>query len=74
MYEELVKALHEHAKPDGWDCSVCMCRNAEDRGFYTCTEELAAKAADAIEELSYKYQKALGDLVKQAELPKEELE
>ena len=51
MYEELVKALHEHAKPDGWDCSVCMCRNAEDRGFYTCTEELAAKAADAIEEL-----------------------
>ena len=29
-------------------------------------------AADAIEELSAKYQKALSDLVKQAEPPKEE--
>jgi len=51
-YEELVKALREHAKPDGWDCSVCMCRDAQNRGFFTCTEELAAKAADAIEELT----------------------
>lgn len=30
------------------------------------------EAADAIEELSYKYQKALDDLVKQAYPPKEE--
>ncbi len=52
MNEELVKALREHAKPDGWDCSVCMCRDAQNRGFFTCTEELAAKAANAIEELS----------------------
>ena len=51
MYEGLVKSLREHAKQHGWDCSVCICLHAEDRGFYTCTEELAAKAADAIEEL-----------------------
>lgn len=34
--------------------------------------KLIYDAADAIEELSYKYQKALSDLVKQAEPPKEE--
>ena len=34
--------------------------------------KLIYDAADAIEDLSYKYQKALGDLVKQAEPPKEE--
>lgn len=32
---------------------------------------LVLQAADAIEELSAKYQKALSDLVKQAEPPKE---
>lgn len=30
------------------------------------------EAADAIEELEYKYKKALGDLVKRAKPPKEE--
>ena len=34
--------------------------------------KLIYDAADAIEELSYKYQKALDDLVKQAYQPKEE--
>lgn len=34
--------------------------------------KLIYDAADAIEELSYKYQKALDDLVKQAYTPKEE--
>ena len=34
--------------------------------------DVLMKAADAIEELSAKYQKALSDLVKQAEPPKEE--
>ncbi len=52
MYEKLIKALREHAKPYGWDCSVCMCRDSQNRGFFTCTEELAALAADAIEELN----------------------
>ena len=33
---------------------------------------ICLEAADAIEELSAKYEKALHDIVKQAELPKEE--
>ena len=36
------------------------------------TAQLYNAAADAIEDLDYKYQRALSDLVKQAELPKEE--
>ena len=35
-------------------------------------EDVVYEAADAIEELSAKYEKALHDLVKQAEPPKEE--
>lgn len=49
-YKELVKRLREHAKHDG-DCDSCPWRGAEDRGFEVCSEEMAAKAADAIEEL-----------------------
>jgi len=36
-------------------------------------ENTFSEAANAIEELEYKYKKALSDLVKRAEPPKEEL-
>lgn len=49
-YDELTKALREHAK-ENCDCDLCPCINAEQRGYKTCSEELAKKAADAIEEL-----------------------
>lgn len=39
---------------------------------YTWYSATVLEAADAIEELSAKYQKALSDLVKQAKPPKEE--
>jgi hypothetical protein len=49
-YKVLVKFLREHAKHDG-DCDICPYYDAEERGYGVCSEELAAKAADAIEEL-----------------------
>lgn len=49
-YKTLVVFLREHAKHNG-DCDSCPWRDAEDRGFEVCSEEMAAKAADAIEEL-----------------------
>ena len=51
-YEALVRALREHSKPEGCDCNVCPCYDAEERGYSTCSEELTEKAADAIDELS----------------------
>jgi len=58
MYEELVERLKIAADWAG-------------KGF-CITPSLYLEAADAIEELNYKYQKALSDLVKQAKPPKEE--
>lgn len=51
MYDELVKRLR---------------MQAEVERFFTGEPMLYEQAADAIEELSAKYQKALSDLVKQA--------
>ena len=50
MYEKLLIGLRGHAKRHGCD-DRCPCYDAEDRGYTTCSEELAEKAADAIEEL-----------------------
>lgn len=50
MYEELLIGLRGHAKRLGCD-DRCPCYDAENRGYATCSEELAEKAADAIEEL-----------------------
>lgn len=50
MYEELLIGLRGHAKQRGCD-DRCPCYDAESRGYATCSEELAEKAADAIEEL-----------------------
>lgn len=50
MYEELLIGLRGHAKRKGCD-DRCPCYDAENRGYATCSEELAQKAADAIEEL-----------------------
>ena len=49
MYEKLLIGLRGHAKRHGCD-DRCPCYDAEDRGYTTCSEELAEKAADAIEE------------------------
>ena len=49
-YKTLVVFLREHAKHNG-DCDSCPWRDAEDRGFEVCSEEMVAKAADAIEVL-----------------------
>lgn len=57
MYEELVKRLKIAAQ---W----------ADKGLLI-SPSLCLEAADAIAALNYKYQKALSDLVKQAEPPKE---
>ena len=62
MYEELVKRLREESEIERW----LQPHSANE------TPKLLDDAADAIEELSYKYQKALDDLVKQAYPPKEE--
>lgn len=67
MYEELVKSLRNCVADENGCCFRCP----EDCNG-PCQENLMTQAADAIEELSYKYQKALSDLVKQAEPPKEE--
>ena len=51
MYEELVRCLREHAKP--WNCADnCICKDATQRGYGSCSDELAKLAADAIEELT----------------------
>lgn len=50
MYEELLIGLRGHAKRLGCD-DRCPCYDADNRGYATCSEELAEKAADAIEEL-----------------------
>ena len=63
MYEELVHDLRLHH-----DTVV----ETYSQDGINITETVYSKAADAIEELSYKYQKALDDLVKQAYTPKEE--
>ena len=62
MYDELIKRLREHyewAKDSEWETPITLSGDLKE-------------AADVIEELSAKYQKALNDLVKLAEPPKEE--
>ena len=66
MYEGLVKRLRNCATEDN-RCNVC---SLVTDAF--CYETLMTQAADAIEELEYKYKKALSDLVKRAEPSKEE--
>jgi hypothetical protein len=70
MYEELIKAL----KNCGYHGCVHYCSNGcvmSPDGTATCGQTpLLRKAANVIEELSAKYEKALRDLVKQVELPK----
>jgi len=66
MYEELVERL----RTCGNSLSCNKCKWSPNCGG---TGEVLRKAADAIEELSCKYQKALDDLVKRAEPPKEEI-
>lgn len=70
MHEELVKQCRDCIDSL---CGECKYEHLQTPGnFVTCMNALLGEAADAIEELSYKYQKALSDLVKQAEPPKEE--
>lgn len=70
MYEELIKALKNCGSPG----CVHYCSNGcvmSPDGTATCGQTpLLRKAANVIEELSAKYEKALRDLVKQVELPK----
>lgn len=50
-YASLVAWLREHGKKNA-RCSYCPYYDATERGYSTCSEELAEKAADAIEELT----------------------
>lgn len=70
MYEELIKALKNCGYPGcGHYCSNGCVMSPD--GTATCEQTpLLRKAANVIEELSAKYEKALRDLVKQVELPK----
>lgn len=70
MYEELIKALKNCGYPGcGHYCSNGCVMSPD--GTATCGQTpLLRKAANVIEELSAKYEKALRDLVKQVELPK----
>ena len=70
MYEELIKALKNCGYPGcGHYCSNGCVMSPD--GTATCGKTpLLRKAANVIEELSAKYEKALRDLVKQVELPK----
>lgn len=70
MYEELIKALKNCGYPGcGHYCSNGCVMSPD--GTATCGQTpLLRKAANVIEELSVKYEKALRDLVKQVELPK----
>ena len=70
MYEELIKALKNCGSPGcGHYCSNGCVMSPD--GTATCGQTpLLRKAANVIEELSAKYEKALRDLVKQVELPK----
>ena len=69
MYSDICESLRACAEQ-----SVAHCQNCHEVHIpgAQCAVDLMRKAADAIEELSYKYQKALGDLVKQPEQPEEE--
>lgn len=62
MYNELVKRLRERS-------FFLFPHHGESRSY---DADLMQQAADVIEELSAKYEKALCELVKQAEPPKEE--
>ena len=70
MYEELIKALKNCGYPGcGHYCSKGCVMSPD--GTATCGQTpLLRKAANVIEELSAKYEKALRDLVKQVEQPK----
>lgn len=69
MYEELIKALKNCGYPGcGHYCSNGCVMSPD--GTATCGQTpLLRKAANVIEELSAKYEKALRDLVKQVEQP-----
>lgn len=69
MYEELVKLLRACAELHG-ECALCKYQG---NGCDAMPETPPIQAADAIEELSAKYEKALADLVKQVGPPKEEV-
>lgn len=72
MYEKLIESSRACASGYNGNCDRCLfCGKSNDKDG-DCYQQLHKAAADAIEELSYKYQKALSDLVKQAEPPKEE--
>ena len=66
MYGELVKELRDSAE---WADRLALLMGRAEGDAHA---PVMRKAADAIEELSAKYQKALSDLVKQPEPPKEE--
>ena len=70
MYEDLIKALKNCGYPGcGHYCSNGCVMSPD--GTATCEQTpLLRKAANVIEELSAKYEKALRDLVKHVELPK----
>lgn len=70
MYEALVKRLRNCTSDTVEDCAGCPYQGGY-KGTY-CMNGLIDEAAGAIDELNYKYQKALSDLVKQAAPPKEE--
>ena len=50
-YEKLVGVLRVHAQREGCVGDECPYYDAENRGYGTCSEEMAKEAADAIEEL-----------------------
>ena len=66
MNDELVKRLRDAATMS--EALAVLLPHSEGNA----TAKLYKEAANAVEELNYKYQKALGDLAKQPEPPKEE--
>ncbi len=67
MLDELVKHLRNCGNLEIDGCKDCELQDTE----MLCNQRLMIQAADAIEELSAKYQKALDDLVKQGRTKKE---
>jgi len=51
------------------DCENCMYKDlAKEMDYTECVDALGLAAADALEELDFKYHKALSDLVTEKEL------
>ena len=70
-YVRLVAWLREHGKKKP-KCSCCPYYHAIERGYSTCSEELAEKAADAIEELCVVVESYRNRMAYVPEPPKEE--